>query len=278
MANVIVVGDSKQAIYGFTGASCQSMEELQTLLHADVLPLSTCFRIKNLYIIEELQKFDASIKAPTDAYYGKPIEQYDLFEEIVDLLEPGKHAILSRTNAPLIEMYFTLLKEQIPAVIRGKDDSREILALYQEIGVGRRTLDDIIEGLLEWKDAQIKKAKNNQMKIARIDDRVSSLLAVLQNSTIGTVASNIERMFSDTPNRQVVVLSSAHKSKGLEWHGGFMLHGIWRQMKNGVHLVEQFPHPLVTQPELIRQEYNLKFVMQSRFQHEEHWFNFESSL
>ena len=46
--------------------------------------------------------------------------------------------IICRTNAPLIERAFTLLKHGIPAVISGKDMSTNLLSLARRVKATRR--------------------------------------------------------------------------------------------------------------------------------------------
>jgi len=46
--------------------------------------------------------------------------------------------IICRTNAPLIECAFTLLKHGIPAVISGKDMSTNLLSLARRVKAARR--------------------------------------------------------------------------------------------------------------------------------------------
>jgi hypothetical protein len=46
--------------------------------------------------------------------------------------------IICRTNAPLIECAFTLLKHGIPAVISGKDLSTNLLNLARRVKAARR--------------------------------------------------------------------------------------------------------------------------------------------
>lgn len=52
---LIAVGDPHQAIYGFRGADCDSMEQLQAAFNARVLPLSVSYRCSQA-VVREAQK------------------------------------------------------------------------------------------------------------------------------------------------------------------------------------------------------------------------------
>jgi hypothetical protein len=116
---LIAVGDEFQAIFGFAGADCQSLPKLIEEFQCDILPLTWTQRCARL-IVAEARKVDErlTIEARPDAIEGTvdTVEATKLFEHV----KPGD-AIISRTNAPLISLFFQLARRGIRVVMLGKD-------------------------------------------------------------------------------------------------------------------------------------------------------------
>lgn len=267
-ASVIAVGDEDQAIYGFTGADCESMNTFQRDMAAMVFPLYTCRRIENLYIIEEAATIANKIKPRDDARYGDPIDILTLQAMYRQVTEGD--AILSRTNAPLIEMYFELLRRRMPVVIRGRNIGEGIVELMLELADGSQNLAQVQKRLHEWEAVQMQKAKKNEMVIAAINDKVQSLAVVCDCfETVQDAMEGVQRMFSDNGNAgQRVILSSTHKAKGLEWNRVYLAKWVDGKL--------MYPHPKVKQEEFVQQEMNLLFVGITRAKQRLNYFNFEN--
>jgi len=116
---LIAVGDEFQAIFGFAGADCQSLGKLIEEFDCDILPMTWTQRCARL-IVAEARKVDErlTIEARPDAVDGTvdSVEAKTLFEHV----KPGD-AIISRTNAPLISLFFQLARRNLRVVMLGKD-------------------------------------------------------------------------------------------------------------------------------------------------------------
>ena len=103
-----IVGDDRQAIYGFSGADAQALHNLTASLNARELPLTVTWRCARK-IVEKANEYVDDLEAAPDAPEG--------FVGTVDKLPgdiaPGD-AILCRFNAPLIEYAFKLIRAGIP--------------------------------------------------------------------------------------------------------------------------------------------------------------------
>lgn len=109
----VVVGDSRQCIYGFQGSSLEVFKSLQSYPNTIVLPLDITYRCgKN--IVEEARKvFNNGIVAAPNAIDG--IVRKGEFDEA----ENGDF-ILCRNNLPLATVFLYLLEMGKKATIKGK--------------------------------------------------------------------------------------------------------------------------------------------------------------
>lgn len=122
----VVVGDSRQCIYGFQGSSLEVFKSLQSYPNTIVLPLDITYRCgKN--IVEEARKvFNNGIVAAPNAIDG--IVRKGEFDEA----ENGDF-ILCRNNLPLATVFLYLLEMGKKATIKGKDYGDALVALVDKI-------------------------------------------------------------------------------------------------------------------------------------------------
>jgi ATP-dependent exoDNAse (exonuclease V) beta subunit len=185
---------------------------------------------------------------------------------MVDTIQPGQ-AVLCRTNAPLIELCFRLIREGKPAKIEGRSIGDGLVAL-----VGRwkvKGLDAFEAKLTKWDARERAKlaaaAKQDEAKLARHEDKLATILVLLERArerglqTVAEMQAMVEGMFADTAlegqTANLVVLSSVHKSKGLEWP---VVHILGRG--------NIMPSPRAKQEWQIEQEINLCYVAVTRAQ------------
>jgi superfamily I DNA/RNA helicase len=229
----IAVGDSRQAIYGFAGADHDSMDKIQKVMEAVSLPLSTCYRCaKN--IVAHAQKWNPAIQS-FDGQQDGIVRELDWSSFASDFSAwnfSKDDAILCRKNAPLASVAFQLLRKGIPCRIEGRDVADSIKALANRWKV--TDLSKLLERLENYLQKELAKLqKRDQMhKSEQVEDKVETLKALIErclDSGLRTKAdlfSTIDRMFGETPAGQVpncLVLSSVHRSKGLEWNRVFLL-------------------------------------------------------
>lgn len=230
---VIVVGDDRQAIYGFRGAVQNGMAMMCEKLDAVRLPLTITYRCPKAVVAlaqTEVPDYRAHDTAPEGEVVD--VKESKMFSEV----KPGD-AILSRLNAPLMPLVLGLLRKNIPARIEGRDIGKQLSGIVR--GLKAKSVPDFIAKLETWKERQIARAskfKNPEKKIEQTQDIVDTLAVLAQDSTSVTdIERRLEVLFQDTNDysKPAVVLSSVHKAKGLEWKRVWMLSETFRRGKGG---------------------------------------------
>jgi superfamily I DNA/RNA helicase len=217
---MIVVGDDRQAIYGFSGADAQALENLTNELNAVTLPLTVTWRCPKA-VIREAQKIVADIECATD----NEGEVTRVEELPADLL--ATDAILCRNTAPLVTIAYSLIRKGVACKVEGRAIGDGLLRLVDRWKVS--SVDQFIRKLEDYRQREIQKAmaKNNEAKVEEINDRVETLLQVCLAVTakgqhsLTAVRDFINNLFSDDV-RGVLTLATYHRSKGREWNRVFL--------------------------------------------------------
>jgi len=263
---LIAVGDTFQAIYGFSGADSEAMNNIKNLFDCQEFPLSICYRCGQ-NIIAEAKKIVPHIEAFEKNAEGSVEElNYEKFIETCnDLGINEKTGIICRNNAPLVRLAFSLIRKGISCRIEGKDIGAQL---------SQYTFKWKTNNLAQWTDKfnnhidkEIEKAteKKNSMKIGNLVDRKDTITALVERcidlgqNTTEALRNLILSMFSDMETgkvrKDVVTLSSVHKSKGLEFEQVYLL-GRSQFM----------PSKYASQEWMLEQEQNLIYVAVTRAQ------------
>jgi hypothetical protein len=186
-------------------------------------------------VIEHAKNWYPAIQATEGAKAGSvtSLDYSKLAEKPEELGLTHRDAILCRTNAPLLRTAFSLIKKGIGCRIEGRDIANGLLAVIGKWKV--TTLVALSERLETYLDRESQKAmrKGNDAMLALVQDKVDCIRACIERcyldnkTTVVDLKSLINGMFSDADgketNRNLLTLSSAHKSKGLEWDRVFLL-------------------------------------------------------
>ena len=211
------VGDPRQAIFAWRGATQDGMKVCAEEFDCDVLPLPICYRCPTLHIDRANAECDpadgALIEARPDAPLGEivdlrtgqvagtgPLAQtvarraLELDGEDVgsdcdrltpDLFAPGD-AVICRTNAPLVSMAYWLMRSRVPCRLIGRDFGRGLATMAE--GVGGADADDMLHRLsaklrkLEERDARDKTLDGEPSEAqARLRDSLDVLAAVVDS-------------------------------------------------------------------------------------------------
>ena len=230
-ATIIVVGDIFQAIYSWAGADSDSLPNIIADYSASVYPLSVTRRCGKS-IVELAKQYNEAIEATESAHDGEitSIEAKDILLSV----KPGD-AIVSRTNAPLLKLYFQLAKQRKPVCFIGKDFGGMMKGYLYGFKKGankaRFTALDAIEAVESWYDTKCHNAMahNKEVSPFYVDlyDTLKVVLDDLDNpvDSVDGFAEALDRCeaFVDTPSPNAITLSSTHRSKGLEWDTVFMM-------------------------------------------------------
>jgi DNA helicase II / ATP-dependent DNA helicase PcrA len=280
---LVLVGDPMQAIYGFRGADTVSMGRMASTLAntprgCQEYPLTVTRRCPKA-VVRLAQQLVPDFEALPDAPEGLVMVNGDACPDHRDdsghvrvatcpkcaalpSTTPVKgDMVLCRTNAPLVEMAYSLIRADMPCRIQGRDIGQGLKALIGKLvkGDGPTTL--LLERLVEWntKETAIIQAKlghNADVKYQALSDKVECIEALCEGqSTVAGVLSRIDTLFQDvTPgdHSAYVLLSSVHRAKGLESK-------VVRILRP-----ELMPHPMAKQPWEQEQERNILYVAITR--------------
>lgn len=248
---LIVCGDPNQSIYGFAGADPESMTRLERYLSfrdlveaekngwlgaacaangVEVLPLTVTRRCCKA--VTDLAK---TIVRDFDCL---PEAEQGLVETLPATVARTKYApgdmVLCRTNAPLVAEAFKLIREGVPCRIQGRDFGKTLTAFTRKL-MKRANIEDT-DGTAElaaeaesWRVSELARLgamKNvSESRLDMVRDQADCVIDACENErTAGGILSKFDRLFSDDgEGNGKVVLSSAHRSKGLEADSVFIL-------------------------------------------------------
>ena len=217
----IAVGDRNQAINGFAGADCSSFDKIAEQDNTIELPLSVNYRCgKNM--VNLAQAIVPQIQAHKGAINGNIAHVTQLSKELFQ----ENDMVLCRTSAPLVGLCMKLIESGITAVVKGKDIGQDLKMLIADANTSsiqdllvylelqKKKMIDIIKEQRKCSDADAK----NSTRYINLEDRCKCIENICQHSikNVRHLKSYIEMMFSDEKVENAVMLSTAHKSKGLE--------------------------------------------------------------
>lgn len=229
---LVFCGDERQAIYGFAGADSESMGRMAKELKANVLPLTVTRRCGKA-IVEEAKRYVPDFSAfatnpegvVRNALY--PIQPGAAYKEKVDIgVEKSYLAevrdgdfVVCRSNAPLVNQCFKMIRMEKKATIQGRDVGQGLISLVKKLDA--RTVPELVTKLGQWTAREMDKeqAKKNpsETRIQGIEDKSECLMAFIDNAaTVDAVIRKIEELFTDRKDQPGVRLSSIHRAKGLE--------------------------------------------------------------
>ncbi len=277
---LVVVGDPKQAIYGFRGADTRSMSKIRRLRPADSWQdrgLLTTFRCPKLVVARQ-QRHAPGYKAWHTNPEGRVAllrpggeSTFKLEEgwtwETIRGLYPHPQAsvgILCRNNAPLLSMAFRLIRQQVGVVMLGRDIGKGLITLSRKLLPEDGTPRDLCRGVIEdWivTETSLAVANGKPEKVSGITDKGECLLAVLESgcADAGELRAMLTKLFSREAGQ--VQLGSIHRWKGLE--ADLILHlDPWR-------IPSKFAKTAAEAGDLrqMEQEWNLRYVGETRTKH-----------
>jgi len=221
---ICAVGDPRQAIYRFRGADSAAVENVVKRLDAKILPLSVCYRCCRK-VVETAKEIVPEIEWAPNAIEGS-VEEATILEMKAQV-KPGEF-ILSRTNAPLVSLCLSFLKEGRAATIQGRDIGASLAAFVKKSAAKDvATLRSYVE---EWRDIECKRLAEKRRDTQAVEDRAECILAISEGAnTVFEVIGRIESLFADKDDSNRILLSSTHKAKGMERHTVWMLAGTYRR-------------------------------------------------
>jgi superfamily I DNA/RNA helicase len=230
---IAVIGDNRQAIYGFRGADSESISRLKAELNAAELKLTTTYRCGKVIVAEAAQlvpDYEAAPTAPEGEITTLP--KTKLAETAVE-----GDFILSRTNAPLVSVCLKCLRLGKRARIEGRDIGAGLLALVKKLATGpaRKSIASLLEKLTAWEEREVARArkssdKNAETRVETIEDKAETLRLLAEGlANVEELKTRLDELFEDSNgHRPKIVCSTVHKAKGLEADRAFLLSSTFR--------------------------------------------------
>lgn len=220
----LAVGDPKQAIYGFAGADVESFKLLCGLPETEELPLSVCYRCDQ-EIINLAKSIVPQIEARDNADPGEVNHEASLHE-----VKDGD-MVICRNVAPLAALCMKYIAEGTKAFIKGRDVGMNLISMIEKT---RKEDTDFVLQALNEELHKIAFRMSNKLKTSlseakqsgqyrTYEDKVVAIQKLSEGlSTAKEVCQVIREIFEDN-NGTGIMLSSIHKSKGLEADRVFIL-------------------------------------------------------
>lgn len=250
---MIAVGDPRQAIYGFAGADSDSFNNLKSMFPNTVeMPLSVCYRCDQT-IIDHAQEIVPYITARPGAGSG------EMRQGSVKEIQDGDF-VLCRNTRPLVSLCLSFIAQGRKATIKGGDIGKNLINIIKNTKM--KGVEPMFNKLDREYQKLIAKARiqyplkpaDEVSYVASMDDKIEALRSI-STGCAGTsdMIDKIGQIFTD--DVYGIVLSTVHKSKGLE--------------ADNVFIVERFrmPAPFATQAWEREQEANLDYVARTRTRH-----------
>lgn len=250
---MIAVGDPRQAIYGFAGADNSSFNNLKNLFPNTIeMPLSVCYRCDKS-IITHAQDIVEYISARDNA--GQGTMRQGSIKEVRD-----GDFILCRNTRPLVALCLQFISQGRKATIKGGDIGKNLINMVKNTKM--KTIEPMFVKFNKEYDKLVKKAKaqyplkpaEEVSYVANMNDKIEALRSISKTcKSTDEVIKMIEKIFTD--NVSGIVLSTVHKSKGLE--------------ADNVFIIERFrmPAPFASKDWEREQESNLDYVARTRAKH-----------
>ncbi len=217
---VVAVGDPAQAIYGFRGADSESLENIAKTFNAIRLPLSISYRCPKK-VVAEAQQYVSHIQSHESAPEGE-VERFGIYAPA--MFKPND-MVVCRNVAPIVKLAYKLIASKVRATIMGRDIGKGLVTLIKKLKA--RGVDDLRTKIGEWqtKETQRLREKDPEADLSKIEDKHDIIVAFIEYSgasTVDSVITAIESLFGEGAV-DAVVLSTVHRSKGLEADRVFIL-------------------------------------------------------
>ena len=213
---LIAVGDPKQSIYSFQGSNLDSLHAIQNSPNTVTLPLSITYRCAKAIVKEAQKVFPEGIEAAPIAIEGSVSRG-----RLNDAVEGD--FILCRNNAPLIDAWLKLVKMGRRCVILGKDFGDALMELLDDA----ECVEDLEKPLVDLLERLHRKGVERPERTeayANLDEKINILLNLFDFfGSLDMVRERIFDIFVENTDEKHVILSTIHKSKGLEADRVFFL-------------------------------------------------------
>ena len=225
----LFVGDRHQAIYGFTGADNDAIDQIIRDFRCTTLPLTVTYRCPKA-VVDEARQVVSHIRAHETAPQGSTVTiEEPTFLALIKDLDPNRDAIICRNTKPLVALAYQMIRNGVGCYVEGRDIGVGLIKLANRWSV--KNIESLRDKLTAYSERETGKliAKGKEIQAQMLSDRVDTLLAIMDGChTRQDLTDRISSLFKDEPNKHqnsknLVTLCTAHRSKGREWDRVFLL-------------------------------------------------------
>ena len=218
---ITAVGDKNQAIYGFSGADSEAMQNMWKRMQsadseATMLPL-TITRRNPRKVVELANQLVPELRARPDAPDGIVEDmKMDQFHKVVGNVPS---MVICRINAPLSSLAFKLLSQGKRCYIQGRDIGAGLKSEIKRTGENElSTALSVVHDRIERRKMEIlQRDFPDENQIEALNDKLSCIDILAGDAdTIEEFNGIVDRLFKDSGDKNDTRLSSIHKAKGLE--------------------------------------------------------------
>lgn len=220
---IIVVGDKYQELYSWRLSDTSIVNSLADEPGTKTLSLPISYRCpKN--IVDLVKPWVPDMVCPEGTKPGE-ISHIPL-SKLYNIAKPGCF-VLSRTNAPLIKVCMQFIRQGIKANIRGRDVGKHLTALIKKSK--KKQMPAFMKWLEEWKDEEVAKLQAKNINADNTLDRYECLVNLCDEfKTLDEVLNQIDHLFDESDEKNIIILSTVHRAKGLERENVFLLRWTFR--------------------------------------------------
>lgn len=172
---LLFVADPKQAIYGFAGASSDSVDQILSHTEAITLPLNVCYRCPVSHI-KLAQEIVPQIESAPGAIEG--VVENVPRSKVHELIREGD-LVISRCTAPVVKLCIELIAKRLPARVRGRDIGKALTNIVREVAKRSdfefKRFAEFLEEYKQTKIAKLAQRRNSESQIESLNDRIEGI-------------------------------------------------------------------------------------------------------
>lgn len=160
---------------------------------------------------------------------GKSTTIVKSFDHVPTGARPGDF-VLSRKNAPLVSLFFRFVAKGVPVKVAGRDVGARIADLVRRSNA--RDVEMLLHKIAGWRLRELARlAKQDPPGEPDAVDDMAECITILAEgaASVGEVEARINDVFAEVgDDKNLLILSSTHKAKGLERDRVWMLDDTYR--------------------------------------------------
>jgi len=211
--------DDKQAIYSFRCAYINVIYNFIEKLNCKHMSLPMTYRCPKK-VVEFVKPYVEDYVAFEENKEGEIIEidRSDLFNHL-----EKDSVVLSRFNDELLKLYFELIKNKIPAYIKGKDIGDNIFYFIKKFKSKSDNIQKVKEKIIKKQTLVMSKNLPEKEENDLLDKLHLSIMLLNEAKDFGELRELVKTIFLDTEDKNKLLLSTIHSFKGGEKENVYVL-------------------------------------------------------